>query len=318
MERIPSTINEKVGIVLSNNTYFYHFDKADEFNEGEISLELQLLLQLKDIVRREGINKENLAKFINDHDGGLKAILTLIGISVELFKRIITFVRIDNDEELVKITNRDEWAKKPFDKEWNERTIKKLFQGNEYFREFLLGLFLEGMTIRRLKDVLPYFEFKKLDIRKLRFEEDELLDTIVRYNLKGHLYASKINNAEVLIENILKDNKIDYERGELNNITRRMDFIIPNKERPKVIVESYYAVTTSSTMGDKAKAEIGVKRQIDRYYDYALFIGFVDGIAWFIRQGDLKQLVSAFDNVFTFHPDEMDRFLTFVKDVLGE
>jgi len=317
MEKIPSTINEKVGIVLSNNTYFYHFDKADEFNEGEISLELQLLLQLKDIVRREGINKENLAKFINDHDGGLKAILTLIGMSAELFKRIITFIRIDNNVELKNITNKGEWARESFDREWNERTIKKLFRENEYFCEFLLTLFLEGMTIRRLKEVLPFFEFKKLDARKLRFDEDELLDTIVRYNLKGHLYASKINNAEVLIEKLLNENEIDYEKGKLSNITRKMDFIIPNKERPKVIVESYYAVTTSSTMGDKAKAEIGVRRQIDRYYDYAVFVGFVDGIAWFIRQRQLEELVSAFDNVFTFHSKEIDRFLRFVNDVLG-
>jgi NAD(P)H-hydrate repair Nnr-like enzyme with NAD(P)H-hydrate dehydratase domain len=120
------------------------------------------------------------------------------------------------------------------------------------------------------------------------------------------------------LENVLQENNINYERGRLNNITRTMDFIIPDKERPKIIIESYYAVTTSSTMGDKAKAEIGVKRQIDRYYDYAVFIGFVDGIAWFTRQGDLKQLVSAFDNVFTFHPLEIERFLTFATDILGK
>jgi hypothetical protein len=318
MEKIPTNIDEKVRIVLEKNTYFYHLPEADKFSEGEVSLELQLLIKLRDIVKKEGITEASLKRFIINHNGGLKAILTLIGISAELFKRIISFIRIDNDAELVKITNREKWAMELFNREWDEKFIENLFLHNEAFSDFLLSLFLDGMTIRRLKEVLPYFEFKKFDIRKLRFEEDELLDTIIRYNLKGHIYATKISNPEVLLENVLQENNINYERGRLNNITRTMDFIIPDKERPKIIIESYYAVTTSSTMGDKAKAEIGVKRQIDRYYDYAVFIGFVDGIAWFTRPGDLKQLVSAFDNVFTFHPLEIERFLAFATDILGK
>ena len=96
-----------------------------------------------------------------------------------------------------------------------------------------------------------------------------------------------------------------------------MDFIIPDKTRPRVIVESSYVVTTSSGMGDKARTEIGVAEQIRRYYSYATFVGFVDGIGWLARQNDLKRLLSAFDNVFTYAPEELDRFLEFLNDVFG-
>ena len=52
-------------------------------------------------------------------------------------------------------------------------------------------------------------------------------------------------------------------------------------------------------MGDKAKIEIEVARDIRTHYPGTAFAGFVDGIGWYVRRNDLQRLVSAFDNVFT-------------------
>ncbi|MCK4225067.1 MAG: hypothetical protein KAX39_07790 [candidate division Zixibacteria bacterium] len=70
-------------------------------------------------------------------------------------------------------------------------------------------------------------------------------------------------------------------------------------------------------MGDKAKTEIAVANQLKKFYPYTVFVGFVDGIGWYVRQGDLKRIVSAFENVFTFTEEEIYRFIKFVEDVLG-
>jgi hypothetical protein len=72
-------------------------------------------------------------------------------------------------------------------------------------------------------------------------------------------------------------------------------------------------VTTASGQGDKAKTEMEVARDMGRSYPGALFIGFIDGIGWYVRQGDLKRLVSAFDDVFTFHNSELERFVGLIK-----
>ena len=37
-------------------------------------------------------------------------------------------------------------------------------------------------------------------------------------------------------------------------------------------------------------------------------LGFVDGIGWYVRKGDLKRMVTAYEDVFTFHKDELQRF----------
>lgn len=95
---------------------------------------------------------------------------------------------------------------------------------------------------------------------------------------------------------------------------RTMDFIIPDQANPKIIAESSFLVTTSSGKGDKSKTEISIRGLISEHYPNAKFVGFVDGIGWYARQNDLKRMVSAYDDVFTFHPDELERF----KEMLTE
>ncbi len=95
-----------------------------------------------------------------------------------------------------------------------------------------------------------------------------------------------------------------------------MDFIIPNKANPKIIIESSFLVTTSSGQGDKSKTEHQIKSLITKYYPTSKFIGFIDGIGWYVRKGDLKRMVSAYDDVFTFEKTEIKRFINFLNTIL--
>ncbi len=95
-----------------------------------------------------------------------------------------------------------------------------------------------------------------------------------------------------------------------------MDFIIPNKKNPKIIIESSFLTTTSSGQGDKSKTETNIKKLINKYYPKSKFIGFIDGIGWYVRKGDLMRMVTAYDDVFTFHPSELNRFVEFIKSNL--
>lgn len=162
---------------------------------------------------------------------------------------------------------------------------------------------------------MPLFELKKLSRSKLAFEIPEMIDTLIRYKEKGSYSAMKENNPEILIEGILGDLDIDFERGDLGELIdnapdskRTMDFIIPNKKGPLIIVESSFLVTTSSGQGDKSKTEISIDALIKAHYPKAKFVGFVDGIGWYVRKGDLKRMVTAYEDVFTFHKEELKRF----------
>ena len=117
---------------------------------------------------------------------------------------------------------------------------------------------------------------------------------------------------------LLDENKISYQVSQsVPNIRRTIDIIIPNISNPIILIESSYVVTTSSGMGDKAKTEMGVAEDIRRYYPNSKFLGLIDGVGWYARQNDLKKLVSAFDDVFTFKESELKRFIEHVKDSLS-
>ena len=99
---------------------------------------------------------------------------------------------------------------------------------------------------------------------------------------------------------------------------RTMDFIIPDKKNPQLIVESSFVTTTASGQGDKAKTEIAIGRLLKEYYPKAKFVGFVDGIGWSVRPGDLERMNSAYDYTYTFHKDDLNSFKNLLNEVFGK
>ncbi len=99
-------------------------------------------------------------------------------------------------------------------------------------------------------------------------------------------------------------------------VKRTMGFIIPNKKAPKIIIECSFLITTSSGQVDKSKTEGNIKQLINQYYPKAKFIGFADGIGWYVRKSDLLRMVSAYDDVFTFHKEEIKRFEQLILKII--
>ncbi|MBM4175127.1 MAG: hypothetical protein FJ213_02990 [Ignavibacteria bacterium] len=214
--------------------------------------------------------------------------------------------------------NKDKWCSNEEEveiSEWGDAKILNLINENEHFRKGLVNLFFEGSTVPFLINTLPLFELKKLSISKLKFEVPAIIDTLVRYKEKGSYSGKSGNNPEFLIQQLIEDSQVPFEKGDLAELLRKekvvkrtMDFILPNKTKPKLIIECSFLVTTSSGQGDKSKTETNINKLIKKYYPKAKFIGFVDGIGWYVRKGDLMRMVSAYDDVFTFHKSELKRF----------
>lgn len=298
----------KFNTVIEKNTFYFQNVDFEEEHEAYVSSLAQNLFILKKNVDQKGLREEIFVEHIMTMEEGLDALLALTGFSKESLLRLITFVRVVNDEKLNKLVNKESWPKEDFEREWTLNKIKSLVRTNKEFADGVVNLFFKGSTIPIIRNVVPLFEFKKLDINKLNFSTESLIDTITRYKTKGSYSASKQNNPEIVIEKILENMKIPFERGKLNNIPRTLDFIIPDKRSPRMIIECSYVVTTSSGMGDKAKTEQRVAESIKKNYPESLFVGFVDGIGWYVRRGDLKRMVNAYDFVFTFRKDEIEKF----------
>ncbi len=321
------TNEEKFTTVIQKNTfYFFNPDFEQRYEVQNLNALNNLLQLVQTKVQQEGVKNEFFEELLL-HPNGLKALLALTGFSNESLKRLTTFLRIIDDEVLDTLTFKSNWLKsenREEIKEWSDATIEKLVRSNQYFRNGLINVFFEGASNPHLGRVLPPFELRKLSIDKLSFRPEPMIDTLVRYKEKGSYSGLKENNPETVIEKILKNLGLKYTSGDLQSLVgvvndkkRTMDFIIPDQASPKIIAESSFLVTTSSGQGDKSKTEISIRALISEHYPQAKFIGFVDGIGWYARQNDLKRMVSAYDDVFTFHTDELQRFNQMLVETFG-
>ena len=316
---------KKFNTVIDKNTFYFYNSEFQEKYEAYINTLNETLLVLKNEVETYGLKKEIFEKLLYEKENGLKSILALTGFANESLKRLITVVRVANNKELSKLLYKEKWEYKEQQliKEWGDSKINYLIKNNLYFRKGIVNLFFEGSTIPFIANTLPLFEVKKLSISKLKFEISAMIDTLVRYKEKGSYAGKNENNPEILIKSILDENKINFEKGDLEELfkfeklsKRTMDFIIPNKKNPKIIIECSFLVTTSSGQGDKSKTEKSIQNLIRKYYPTTKFFGFVDGIGWYVRKGDLKRMISAYDDVFTFHKDEINRFKKIINKAI--
>lgn len=315
---MAKSVDDKFLTVIQKNTFYFFNSKFEENYEGYINSLKETLLIVKNKVETEGLKKEIFEWLLTEKENGLRALLALSGFSNEYLKRLTTIIRIVDNPELNKLVYKEKWynEKSPDNiQEWSDSTILKHIQKNEYFRKGLVNIFFEGASIPFLANTIPLFELKKLSISKLKFEIPELIDTLIRYKEKGSYSGMKGNNPETVVAEILDKLGITFETGDLSELItnapdnkRTMDFIIPNKKNPIIIAESSFLATTSSGQGDKSKTEISIDSLIKEHYPNAIFIGFVDGIGWYVRKGDLKRMVTAYEDVFTFHKDELKRF----------
>jgi len=315
---MAKSVDDKFLTVIQKNTFYFFNSKFEENYEGYINSLKETLLIVKNKVETEGLKKEIFEWLLTEKENGLRALLALTGFSNEYLKRLTTIIRIVDNPELNKLVYKEKWYNETSPdniQEWSDSTILKHIQKNEYFRKGLVNIFFEGASIPFLANTIPLFELKKLSISKLKFEIPELIDTLIRYKEKGSYSGMKGNNPETVVAEILDRLGITFETGDLSELItnapdnkRTMDFIIPNKKNPIIIAESSFLATTSSGQGDKSKTEISIDSLIKEHYPKAIFIGFVDGIGWYVRKGDLKRMVTAYEDVFTFHTDEMKRF----------
>lgn len=320
---IVKTTQDKFRTVIDKNTFYFFNRPFEEQYEGYVNSIRELLLVLRNDIQTQGLSREIFERLLAENENGLTALMVLTGLSNESLKRLITLIRVVDDPALSKLTQKDKWCQLEAGEEigeWSDATIRRKVREDGYFRTGIVNLFFEGATSPFLASTVPLFELKKLGISKLSFDVSAMVDTLVRYKEKGSYAGKKANNPETVIAAILKSLGITYESGDLHELVsnapeskRTMDFIIPNKANPIFIVESSFLVTTSSGQGDKSKTEISIRNLIQQHYPKAHFIGFVDGIGWYVRKEDLKRMVADYEDVFTFHADELARFETILR-----
>ena len=318
---------DKLKTVREKNTYYFNNELFEKEMQSHIDKLIFLALDLKEDMIEHGCTKDVLDRFLRKEDA-LKAVLGATAVSFEMLQRIVTIIRHEDFEEFTTVFYKDKWNSNKTKTEWGAKKIEKMTLKNEYFRKAMVNIFFEGnKTI--LGKMIPEYNSSKMSsnvIRNVTTLSEQTIDTMMRYKERGSYAGRKGNNAETVLQTILDDANITYDSGcdlpllaeNEKTLKRTMDFMIPNKENPLVIIESSYNTTTSSGNGDKAKTENGVNPLNKKYYPNAIFIGFIDGVGWYARSKDAERMCKGFDDVFTFHADELNRFKELLNKLFSE
>lgn len=314
---------EKLKTVREKNTYFFSNKLSEEEMQSHIDKLISLVLDLKEDMIEHGCTKDVLNRFLCKEDA-LKAVLGVTAVSFEMLQRIVTIIRCEEFEEFATVFYKDKWNNSNTKTEWNAKKIEKMVLENKYFRKAIVNVFFEGnQTI--LGKMIPKYNSSKMSydvIRNVTTLSEQTIDTLIRYKERGSYAGRKSNNVETVLQTILNAD-ITYDSGcdlpllaeNEQTLKRTMDFMIPSKENPRLIIESSFNTTTSSGNGDKAKTENGVHSLHKKHYPNAIFIGFVDGVGWYSRSKDAERMCEGFDDVFTFHNDELNRFKNLLKEL---
>jgi DpnII restriction endonuclease len=245
----------------------------------------------------------------------LKAFVSLIGLSEERLKRVVSLLRYRYNNE-------------DFRTEWDVKRISKTLQNDNAFRELLIEFFIGGRNSRIGAEIPLYYmrNFKLTDpefISDLR--DHKYVERILNDNEIQGKYSNEVGaHVERIIQTGLENYKANVNRTlqyeiqkEFPLLNKNIDFLIPSVMAPIILIESSYNITTGSGQSKRADQLVEFYSTLMRHNanhraNRIIMLNYCDGFGWVGRQNDLHRIYEASDFVFN------QRTLNVLDEVLNE
>jgi len=245
----------------------------------------------------------------------LKAFVSLIGLSEERLKRVVSLLRYRHNAE-------------DFRTEWDVKRISRTLQNDNAFRELIIEFFIGGRNSRIGAEIPLYYmrNFKLTDpefITDLR--DHKYVERILNDNEIQGKYSNEVGaHVERIIQTRLESYKANINRTLLYEIqkefpllNKNIDFLIPSVNAPIILIESSYNITTGSGQSKRADQLVEFYSTLMRHNanhraNRIIMLNYCDGFGWVGRQNDLHRIYEASDFVFN------QRTLNVLDEVLNE
>jgi hypothetical protein len=245
----------------------------------------------------------------------LKAFVSLIGLSEERLKRVVSLVRFRyNDED--------------FRTEWDVKRISKTIQTDQSFKELLIEFFIGGRN-SRIGAEIPLYYMRNFKLTDPEFIQDltnfKYVERILNDNEIQGKYSNEVGaHVERIIQSRLEQYKanvnenLKYEiQKEFPLLNKNIDFLIPSVNAPIILIESSYNITTGSGQSKRADQLVELygilmKHNANHRANRIIMLNYCDGFGWVGRQNDLHRIFDASDFVFN------QRTLHVLDEVLNE
>lgn len=244
-------------------------------------------------------NSETLSQFLLANEHGiapltrLKSLISLIGLSEERLKRVVSLVRF-------------RFLGEEFSSEWPVKTISKKIIKDKDFRDLLINFFINGRN-SEIGQYIPQYYMANFRLNDVNFinnlRNHHYVERILNDNEIQDKYSNKVgSHVETLITNKIDEyirrnnNELTYEKTkEFPLLSKNIDVILPNVDHARVLIEASYSTTTGSSQSKRADELTNyysrlMLHNVNNINSKIIMINYCDGFGWVGRQRDLQRI----------------------------
>lgn len=231
--------------------------------------------------------KEGLKEYIASDKDSLSNILSLMEISEEKFKRIISMLRRER--------------RYVFSTEWSLEKTQSMLVDNASLMEDICDLLLDGFNSEKFKRKLPdfYRESFKIDSSTMArlTDRNELIRLAksridVKYNNSvSNIISRRVEDAVKLTCDL--EGWTYVKNKPITAFDKSFLFTIPSTDNPKLVIDCSYNITTSSTQSKYAEKTKETRKLIKEQGCTTIIVNILEGAGWVGRQSDFRTI---FDN----------------------
>lgn len=233
--------------------------------------------------------KDGLKDYISSDKDSLGNILSLMEISEEKFKRIISMLRRER--------------RYTFSTEWSLEKTRCMLIDNSSLMDDVCELLMDGANSDRFKRKIPDFyrdSFKIDSTTMARLTDHKELVRLaksridVKYNnTVANIVCRKVEDAVKLTCDL---EGLTYAKNKpVSLFDKSFMFVIPSEIKPRVIIDCSYNITTSSTQTKFADKVKETHRQIKEHNYKIILVNVLEGAGWVGRQSDFRSIVDNSD-----------------------
>lgn len=285
---------------IRETTMFLIDNSIEERFEKQIKSEIEKYKDsMLDISKAEG-----LKTFIKSDKNSIKRLITVLGISGERFKRVVSLIRVHKGYT--------------FDTEWNETKLQSELVNNAQLMEEFCELFLNGRNLQKYQDFIPKFILDDFCIDTdviARICNEDILRKLIKGSYSSGYNKDYSDAYAALIESKLKSMSerygLKYENRSLENVWKEPMHLIGNTEK-YIIVNFQFNLTTSNQQTTYAEKVISPIKSACRGNDNIIVVNILDGAGWVARSSDYKKIYNSCDYFFTLNT--LDNLENIIKD----
>lgn len=275
-------------------------------NEVEIAMEKQIVDTIKLYQQKMlGIGiKEGLAKFIRSNKESIYMIETLLGISGEKLKRVVSMIRLKQGYT--------------FDSEWSEEKIQKELSQKTSMMDEFCDLFINGKNMESYQDFIPGFILQdfKIDADTLgRLSNEDFLRFLIKSRLIATYSAKYSHSYDKAIADVIlpytNSVGLSYFPTILQSVSSTVCYIITDNSR-RIIINFSFLSTTSNSQNKYWKDHISPVYKESRNDDDTIVINILDGAGWIGRSNAYKSIY--YDCDYFLNLNNLDKIKTIINE----